>query len=104
MNELQDVTISKQNDSIEQSDWQKLIDSDNELEQINEIEGRNPRTGETVMIPVSGARFYSNHSEVFFNFLYESGKITCCWCDRDAWVKGEQIAKRLECNFELSVD
>jgi hypothetical protein len=108
---LQEVRIRRmghdrdEDGGVPLAEWLHVLASDEELESLDFIMGRNPRTGEPVRVLLTGgARWTANPDCDPLPFFWEFGQVVAYSADSHTVAKAQQLARRLAADCHLSSD
>lgn len=107
MDELFDIRISRAASGarIEGEEWLNLIRADGSLLLRDVLDGRNPQTGEVVLIdrPLTAQWLnHPNHGSALF--MFAEGDIVGSWLDGPSVEKAMEIAAALNADLVKSTD
>ena len=108
---LQDIRIarivgSREDDGgIPLASWLQFVEADEELQPLEFVMGRNPRTGSSVRVLLTGGARWTGHpvSEPL-PFHWEFGSVVTRGADAHTVGKAQQIATLLSAECHLLVD
>ena len=105
MSGLVDVTIKRHDGPIALEDWLSLVEGDPEFMAVDVLPGRNPRTGEEIVVSAPHSALWLAHPEkVSYCFRYDGGVVECAWVDLNGLLKARQVATNLHASVVESVD
>jgi len=92
-------------DGISAGDWRTVVRADASLRLIDHVDGVNPKTGESMRIPVEDHAVWLAHpSGIQYRFEYRKGAIIISSADRCVLEKARSIATLLGAHVTVTVD
>jgi hypothetical protein len=99
------VNDDQDDGGISLSEWESVIQADTSLEAVPFIMGRNPRTGASVKVPLTGGVKWTGHPVgVSLPFSWSHGQILCYSVDGLTVAKVRELAARLGATCKESID
>jgi hypothetical protein len=88
--------VPADDESLDVSRWDRLIEKDTEFRRVDSVFGRNPMTGESIDVSVPGSAIWVAHPDgVDAPFFLNGNRIVTQWADEAVLAKARKVAENL---------